>query len=114
VEEQVKRLRKRVEDPLERWKMGLADVRNVKLRADYTAAIDEMLQRTSTPYAPWCVIAFEDKRFGRIAAIEHVVKTLSKGMDLKSPPLQREVAQAAAQLFAKSAAGGKGGKAAKK
>lgn len=92
LEEQVRRLRKRADDPLERWKMTGNDVRNIELRAEYTEAIDDMLRHNDTENAPWCVIPFEDKQFGRVAAIEHVVKALSKGMDMKPPPLAKGVA----------------------
>lgn len=113
-EEQLRRLRGRSEDPLERWKMGCPDIRNYELRGEYTRAIDEMLQRTSTRDAPWRVVPFEDKRFGRIAAIEHVTKTLGRGMSLAIPSLAPEVAEAAAQLFARLDRGGKNARAAKK
>jgi polyphosphate kinase 2 (PPK2 family) len=97
-EEQLRRLVARINDPLERWKMGAADVRNHDLRGDYEAAIDDMLARTSTPDAHWAVIPFEDKRYGRVAAIEHVVEVLGGGMDLTPPPLAPEVVEAAARL----------------
>lgn len=90
-EEQVRRLLARADDPEERWKMALADIRNVKLRPEYEAAVDDMLARTSTPHAPWRVIPFEDKHHGRIAALDHVIEVLGKGMDLSPPPLAEEV-----------------------
>jgi polyphosphate kinase 2 (PPK2 family) len=96
--EQIRRLHKRMADPLERWKMSLHDIHNVELRAEYTEAIDDMLRHNDTRYAPWRVIPFEDKRFGRIAAMEHVVKVLSKGMDLSFPPLTKDVVDAARSL----------------
>ena len=65
---------------------------------DGTSAIDDLLRHTDTSYASWRVIPFEDKRFGRIAALERVVKTLAKGMDLSPPPLASEVADAARAL----------------
>jgi hypothetical protein len=52
-------------------------------------------------------VPFEDKRFGRIAAIDHVVKSLSKGMNLAWPPLPPEIAEAAAKLFTRIESGGK-------
>jgi len=90
-EEQLQRLLARINDPEERWKMGIADVRNHDLRPEYEEAVDDMLARTSTSNAPWRVIPFEDKRYGRIAALEHVVDVLSRGMDLSAPPLATDV-----------------------
>lgn len=105
--EQVRRFAARIEDPTERWKMSAADLRNRDMRADYEQAIDDMLARTSTPDAPWRVIAFEQKRFGRVAAIEHVVKSLGKGMDMSLPPLASDIAQGAADLLREAAALGR-------
>lgn len=103
-EEQVRRLLARADDPEERWKMALADVRNVKLRPEYEEAVDEMLARTSTSYAPWHVIPFEDKHYGRIAALDHMVEVLSKGMDLSAPPLAKEVVPEVKRLKKKAKA----------
>lgn len=72
--EQLRRLRKRITDPMERWKMSCDDIRNFERRDDYTRAIDDMLRRTTTIHAPWRVIPFEDKRYGRVAALRHVVR----------------------------------------
>ncbi len=96
--EHLRRLLGRVEDPMERWKMGSADLRNYELRGDYEDAVEDMLRETSTAHAPWRVIPFEEKRYGRVAAIEHVVAVLAKGMDLSPPPLAPEIVQAAARL----------------
>jgi hypothetical protein len=63
-----------------------------------------MLARTSTPNAPWNVVSFEDKRYGRIAALDHVVERLSAGMDLSAPPLAPEVVPEVARLEAEAAA----------
>lgn len=103
-EEQVRRLLARADDPEERWKMALADIRNVKLRPEYEEAVDDMLARTSTSYAPWKVIPFEDKRYGRIAALDHMVEVLGKGMDLSAPPLAKEVAPEVKRLKKKAKA----------
>lgn len=103
-EEQLRRLLSRINDPDERWKMGSADIRNHDLRGDYEQAIDEMLARTSTPNAPWNVVSFEDKRHGRIAALDHVVERLSAGMDLSAPPLAPEVVPEVERLKAEAAA----------
>jgi polyphosphate kinase 2 (PPK2 family) len=96
--EQLRRLVARIEDPMERWKMSRSDLRNYELRGAYEDAVEDMLRKTSTSAAPWRVIPFEDKRYGRIAALEHTVSILAKGMNLSPPPLAPDVAQAAARL----------------
>ncbi|MEC9347146.1 MAG: polyphosphate kinase [Pseudomonadota bacterium] len=90
-ETQEKRFRERLEDPWKRWKLTVDDFRNSARRADYEAAIDEMLRRTSTDETPWHLIASEDKQAGRIAALETIVRVLGDGLDLGPPPLDPEV-----------------------
>jgi polyphosphate kinase 2 (PPK2 family) len=87
VETQQARLAARMANPLECWKMGPSDVRNVVLRADYEAAIDEMFERCSPRAAPWYAVPFEDKRYGRVAALETAAERLADGMDLTPPSL---------------------------
>jgi polyphosphate kinase 2 (PPK2 family) len=55
-EEQLKRFEARQTDPLKSWKLTDEDWRNRKKRGDYEAAVEEMLQRTDHPVAPWHVI----------------------------------------------------------
>lgn len=92
---QRERLRARLADPLESWKASLSDMQNVLLRPDYEAAINEMFERCSPPSAPWSAVAFEDKLFGRIAALETIAAHLGEGMDLTLPPLDKAIVAAA-------------------
>jgi polyphosphate kinase 2 (PPK2 family) len=108
--EHLRRLLARIEEPMERWKMSCADLRNYELRGEYEEAVEDMLRKTSTTYAPWHVVPFEDKRYGRVAALDHVVDVLAKGMDLSPPPLAPEVAQVAARLAEDAAVLGKASK----
>ncbi len=94
-EEQLARLEERLRDPLKRWKLSYEDFRNRVRRDDYVAAIDEMLERTSTTHAPWCVVPSEDKKFGRVAALTEVTRRLGRGVDLRPPRLDESVIAAA-------------------
>jgi len=47
----------------------------------YINAIDEMLQKTSTTYAPWHILESVDKKYARIKALQIVVDTLEKALD---------------------------------
>ncbi len=91
LEEQKRRLRARFEEPLKRWKLAPEDFRNLELRDAYLEAIEAMLAETSTPHAPWHLIAAEDKRYGRVAALEAIEAALSAGVDLRLPDLDPEV-----------------------
>ena len=72
--EQLKRFNARERDPLKRWKLTDEDWRNRRRRADYEAAVDDMLRETDHHRAPWTVIAAEHKPYARVAVLETVIK----------------------------------------
>lgn len=76
-DEQERRLRKRIEDPVRRWKLSRMDLESVARWEEYSQARDEMLAATDTPYAPWFIVDSEDKRRARINMIAHLVSTIS-------------------------------------
>ena len=78
--EQLKRFERRRSDPLKAWKLTEDDWRNRGRRPDYEAAIDDMLDRNDTEWAPWHVVPGESKRFGRVAVIETVIAAAEAGM----------------------------------
>ncbi|MEL6980540.1 MAG: polyphosphate kinase [Pseudomonadota bacterium] len=98
-EEQLQRFRDRLETPAKRWKLTEDDFRNRARWDDYAAAIDDMLDETSTGRAPWRVVAGEDKRHARIEIIEAVCETLSAGLDLAPQPPSLGLVAAAADAF---------------
>ncbi len=71
-EEQLKRFKAREKNPLKQWKLTDEDWRNREKRAEYEAAIEEMLERTSTEYAPWHLVEAESKRYARVKVVETV------------------------------------------
>ncbi len=98
-EEQLRRFRARLTDPLKRWKLSYEDFRNRARWADYEAAIEDMLDKTSTRRAPWHVIPANNKPFGRLAAFRVIADRLSKDVTLEPRSLTTEVAEAAAKLL---------------
>jgi polyphosphate kinase 2 (PPK2 family) len=84
-EVQLARFQQRLTDPTKRWKLSYEDFRNRGKWAAYEDAIEEMLARTSTKGAPWTLVAGNDKKHARIAAMTEIVERLSRGVDL-SPP----------------------------
>lgn len=98
-EEQLKRFRKRLEDPLKRWKLSYEDFRNRDKWAAYEDAIEEMVEKTSTDHAPWRLIPANDKKFARVAIMEDVVDRLSKGVDLGPAPIEERTLEAARHVF---------------
>jgi AMP-polyphosphate phosphotransferase len=78
--EQLKRFEARERDPLKRWKLTDEDWRNRKKRKAYRRAIEDMVQRTSTEWAPWHLVEAESKRFARVKVVETVNAAIEDGM----------------------------------
>jgi AMP-polyphosphate phosphotransferase len=88
-EEQLKRFEARAGDPLKSWKLTDEDWRNREKRPQYEAAVEEMLERTDRPCAPWRVVPAESKRFARVEIIRLVRQEIERGMERagqKPPP----------------------------
>jgi polyphosphate kinase 2 (PPK2 family) len=83
-EEQARRFERRRHDPLKAWKLTDEDWRNREKRKQYEEAVEEMLQRTDHPAAPWHVISAEDKRWARVAVVRQVCDTI-EGSGFKAP-----------------------------
>lgn len=79
--EQLRRFEARAEDPLKTWKLTEDDWRNREKRPQYEAAVEEMLERTDQPHAPWRVVAAESKRFARVEIIRLVRQEIENGME---------------------------------
>lgn len=98
-DEQIRRFRARLTDPLKRWKLSYEDFRNRGRWSDYEDAIEDMVEKTATRRAPWHLIPANNKPFARLAAFRVVVDRLSKDVALDPRPLAPEVAEAAADLL---------------
>jgi polyphosphate kinase 2 (PPK2 family) len=89
-DEQLRRFRSRAGDPLRSWKLTDEDWRNREKRKDYEKAVEEMLDRTDHPNAPWHVVPGDDKRLARVVVVETVCRAVEKelttrGYDLSGP-----------------------------
>jgi polyphosphate kinase 2 (PPK2 family) len=79
-DEQLRRFESRDKDPYKAWKLTDEDWRNRDKRAEYEAAVEEMLERTDTPAAPWHVVAAEDKRWARVAVVRTVCEAIEAAL----------------------------------
>lgn len=82
--EQHKRFEERRVDPLKRWKLSPIDEASLDLWTEYSAAREEMFEKSSTEVAPWTVIRTDDKRRARINAMRVFLEPLDypeKDMD---------------------------------
>ncbi|MDY3917853.1 MAG: polyphosphate:AMP phosphotransferase [Candidatus Limivivens sp.] len=75
-DEQERRFQERMNTPQKRWKITDEDWRNREKWDQYEEAVDEMLIRTSTTYAPWIIVEGNDKYYARIKVLETVVSAI--------------------------------------
>ena len=77
--EQKRRLKDRRDDPLKQWKLSPIDDTATKHWDDYSAARNEMLARTHTPFAPWTVVRADDKTEARLNVIRDLLTRFEFG-----------------------------------
>jgi PPK2 family polyphosphate:nucleotide phosphotransferase len=75
-DEQRERFQERVDDPAKRWKFSFGDLEERKRWDDYRAAFEEMLEETSTPYAPWYLVPGNRNWLRNLAVGEILADTL--------------------------------------
>lgn len=85
LDEQKKRLRQRLERPDKYWKYSPADIDERGYWPAYQQAYQDMLDRTSTGYAPWYVLPADAKWFSRLAVTELLIEAL-QALALDWPP----------------------------
>jgi polyphosphate kinase 2 len=86
-QEQERRFRSRLEDPLRRWKLSPMDLESRARWVEYSRAKDEMFVHTDIPEAPWYVVEGDDKRRARINCISHLL-SLVPYEDVLDTPLE--------------------------
>lgn len=75
-DEQERRFKERMENPDKQWKITDEDWRNREKWDEYEKAVDEMLVRTSTTYAPWIIVEGNDKYYARVKVLRAVVEAM--------------------------------------
>lgn len=75
-EEQKLRLLARVDTPEKQWKLSLRDVQERAYWDDYMRAYEDMLNHTSTAFAPWHVIPADNKWFTRAVVADIIADKL--------------------------------------
>jgi len=118
-EEQERRFKARIDDPLKQWKLSPMDLESQRRWVDYSRAKDEMFVHTDIPEARWHVVESEIKRNARINCISHLLSEIPyehrKPEKIKLPKRQDDsgyirppidtnsyVPDAAAELLARS------------
>ncbi|MCL2462443.1 MAG: phosphate--AMP phosphotransferase [Defluviitaleaceae bacterium] len=77
-EEQLQRFKAREADPLKQYKITGDDWRNRNKWDAYVEAVDEMLLRTNTDYAPWTVVESNCKKYARVKTLRIITEELEK------------------------------------
>lgn len=75
-DEQKERFQDRVDEPDKNWKFSFEDLEKRKQWDDYMAAYEEMLNETTTDYAPWYVIPANQKWYRNVAMMRVIVGTM--------------------------------------
>ena len=75
-DEQERRFKARINDPLRQWKLSPMDLESFRRWYDYSRARDMMLKTTDTKHAPWHVVHSDDKRRARLNCISHILNLI--------------------------------------
>src|SRR6201988_3267884 len=76
MEEQERRFKARIDDPLRQWKLSPMDTESYRPWYEYSRARDRMFKATSSKHAPWNVTRSDDKRRARLNGIAHFLKII--------------------------------------
>lgn len=77
-DEQLARFKAREADPYKHWKINEEDWRNRRKWSEHNEAAEDMFDRTSTPWAPWRVVAANYKWYARVQVVKSVLEALEK------------------------------------
>ena len=77
---QLERFQERQNNPEKQWKITDEDWRNREKWDAYEVAVNEMLQKTNTSFAPWHVLESVDKKYARIKALRIVISEIEKAL----------------------------------
>ncbi len=75
-DEQARRFKGRVNNPLKQWKISPVDDKAQENWDLYTMYKEEMFSKTHTSYSPWVIVKANSKMKARLEAIRHVLITL--------------------------------------
>ena len=72
-EEQARRFKNRINDPVKSWKFSDMDLQSYMKWEEYSHAKDEMMAVTDIKQAPWYVVPSDNKRRARLNCIAHLL-----------------------------------------
>jgi len=75
-DEQLRRFRSRLSDPLRRWKLSPMDMESIYRWEDYSRAKDDMMIHTDTSSSPWFEVESHLKKHARLNMISHLLSSI--------------------------------------
>ncbi|MEO5652519.1 MAG: polyphosphate kinase 2 [Marmoricola sp.] len=75
-QEQQRRFRSRLADPMRQWKLSPMDLESITRWEDYSRAKDEMMVHTDIPEAPWYVVESDVKKRARLNMMAHLLSSI--------------------------------------
>lgn len=89
-DEQKERLQDRIDRPEKNWKFRKGDLAERNRWEDYEEAFEDMLELTSTDWAPWYVIPANRKWYRNLIISRILVDTMEK-LEMKYPPPEEDI-----------------------
>jgi polyphosphate kinase len=86
-DEQLRRFRSRLKDPVRQWKLSPMDLESVYRWEDYSRAKDQMMVHTDTPQSPWYVVESDVKKHARLNMMSHLLSTIDY-VDVRHPKVE--------------------------
>ncbi len=86
-EEQERRFKQRIKDPVRRWKISEMDLKSREKWVEYSMAKDEMFNHTDIKQAPWFVVRADDKKRARLNVVAHLLSQVPYD-ELKDPKIK--------------------------
>lgn len=72
-EEQQKRFKSRIKNPLKQWKFSPVDKKGQELWDQYTYYKEQMFTKTHTNFSPWIIVKTNNKRTARLESMRYVL-----------------------------------------
>lgn len=88
-QEQKKRFLERIDEPDKNWKFSINDVKERSFWNDYMRAFEDVLNNTSTTWAPWYVIPADNKWYSRLVVAGILAATM-RALKLEYPTVSAE------------------------
>ena len=79
-DEQLRRFKERESTPHKVWKLTDEDWRNRTKWDAYEAAVNDMIERTSTRDSPWTLVESNDKNYARVKVLKTAARALEKAL----------------------------------